>query len=57
MMGKFLGILILLIWFAIVMGEAWSKKVSFIVNVFFGVSVFLLMGCFYCVPFWLIFMR
>lgn len=57
MMGKFLGILILLIWFAIVMGEAWSKKVNFVVNVFFGVSVFLLMGCFYCVPFWLIFMK
>lgn len=57
MMGKFLGILILLIWFAIVMGEAWSKKVSFVVNVFLGVFVFLLMGCFYWVPFWLIFMR
>ena len=57
MMGKFLGILILLIWFAIVMGESWSKKAGPIVNVFFGVSVFLLMGCFYCVPFWLIFMR
>lgn len=57
MMGKFLGILILLIWFAIVMGESWSKKAGTIVNVFFGVSVFLLMGCFYCVPFWLIFMK
>ena len=57
MMGKFLGILILLIWFAIVMGESWSKKADVVVNVLFGVSVFLLMGCFYCVPFWLIFMR
>lgn len=57
MIEKILGILILTIWFAIVTGEAWSKKSGFAVNIVMGILEFILMGCFYCVPFWLIFMR
>lgn len=57
MIEKLLGILILTIWFAIVTGEAWSKKSGFAVNIVMGILEFLLIGCFYCVPFWLIFMK
>lgn len=56
-MNYFLAGAILAIWLIIVISLSWVSKAKVIVNLGVGIFVYMLMGVFYYVPFWLIFLK
>ena len=56
-MNYFLAGAILAVWLIIVISLSWVSKAKVIVNVGVGIFVYVLMGVFYYIPFWLIFLR
>lgn len=56
MISNLLAIAILALWFIIELGIQWNKKYNAVVNLAFGIMIFLLLGVIYWAPFWLFFM-
>lgn len=56
-MNYFLAGAILAVWLIIVISLSWVSKAKIIVNLGVGIFVYVLMGVFYYVPFWLIFLK
>ena len=56
-MNYFLAGAILAVWLIIVISLSWVSKAKVIVNLGVGIFVYLLMGVFYYIPFWLIFLK
>lgn len=56
-MNYFLAGAILAVWLIIVISLSWVSKARVIVNLGVGIFVYVLMGVFYYVPFWLIFLK
>lgn len=56
-MNYFLAGAILAVWLVIVISLSWVSKAKVIFNVGVGIFVYVLMGVFYYVPFWLIFLK
>ena len=56
-MNYFLAGAILAVWLIIVISLSWVSKAKVIVNLGVGIFVYVLMGVFYYVPFWLIFLK
>lgn len=56
-MNYFLAGAILAVWLVIVISLSWVSKARVIVNLGVGIFVYVLMGVFYYIPFWLIFLK
>ena len=56
-MNYIFAIAILVLWFAVEQGLQWSPKNTPVINFIYGTMIFTILGVFYWVPFWLLFLK
>ena len=56
-MSEIFAVLILVVWLFLVISLSWSEKSRPLVNIAIGIIMFAIMGMFYLVPFWLVYLH
>lgn len=56
-MSDIFAILILVVWLILVIAFGWKSDLKPVVNIIMGALTYIVLGIFYLVPFWLIFLK
>lgn len=56
-MSDIFAVLILVVWLILVIAFAWKSDSKPVVNIIMGAVTYILLGIFYLIPFWLIFLK
>ena len=56
-MSDIFAVLILVVWLILVIAFGWKSDSKPVVNIIMGTMTYIILGIFYLVPFWLIFLK